>query len=191
MEFQDEAIVLKSIDFRDHQKIVTLFTKSNGILSAIAKHLSPKNLRKNALCAPLTRASYILKSGRGDMVTIFDGHIIDAHLESRESYPRLMTSFEILKAISSSQLPGKVEPKVYQLLAVYLKELKRTPFPNSLLTSFILKILRHEGLLHEGLVSNHLMAFGNIHRFEEIKEETDILDLKEAQRIFSESFLHI
>ena len=99
MEFQDEAIVLKSIDFRDHQKIVTLFTKSNGILSAIAKHLSPKNLRKNGLCAPLTRASYVLKSGRGDMVTIIDGNIIDAHLEARDSYPLLMTSFEILKII--------------------------------------------------------------------------------------------
>lgn len=168
----EEGIVLKSIDFRDHQKIITLYTPQLGIISAIVKNLSQKKLQEHSLCSPLVRAQYILKKGRSECYGLIEGSVIDLHLELRRSLAVLTISLNMIKTISQTQLPGKPSQELYQLLKVYLKELKKNPYANQLLMSFYLKLLKYEGVFIEEAIPSSLKYLAHIQHFDEIQERT-------------------
>ena len=179
-----EAIVLKSVDFRDHQKVVTLFTPEHGIISMFASNLSSKNLHKMTLCSPLTRASYILHKGNKDLYKMKDGTLIDGHFELRNSIEKLTAGLEMIKLIDSSQFPHKGVPALYQLLRSYLKELKSTKNCTALLISYCLKLLIHEGVYQEDLIEEPLSELAFIKQFDQLdRVETEPKNLKDILKL--------
>ena len=57
---KSEAIVLKSMDFRDSSKIVTFYTRSFGKLKGIAKGARQMKSKFGAALEPITRVSLVL-----------------------------------------------------------------------------------------------------------------------------------
>ena len=169
-----EAIVLKSVDYRDHQKILTLFTHEEGILSLFVNHLSPKDLQRITLCSPLTCATYILKKGNKDLYKLIDATLHEGHFELRRTIQHLKAALEMLKLIHHTQMPGKPAPALYQLLKVYLKQLHTTSHIDALLISFCLKLLIHEGSFNHTLTPSIDLAF--IQSFDELATHTPETD---------------
>lgn len=183
MEIDEEAIVLKSIDFRDHEKMLILLSARHGVISAIVKHLSPKDLLKHSLCSPLSRGLYHLKRKTSEVFQIVHGSLIDPHLELRSQYLPLKSALEMLQITLRSQMPGKTVPALYQLLIVYLKELKKTPYPRALLMSFYLKLLKHEGVYPVDLISDHHHWLGELKDFSMIQEEVSERESLEIKQL--------
>ncbi|MCP5509177.1 MAG: DNA repair protein RecO [Chlamydiales bacterium] len=153
-----EGITLKSIEFREHQRIITVMTKDHGIISLIASRLGSKNYRLLNLTSPLTCGEFVFKPGKTDLWRFIDGSILDLHAPIRQELGKLQAAQSMLKRMHTTQLPQKPAPALYQLLKSFLSRLKTTTVPETLLTAFTLKFLRHEGLLSIKTTCGHCAA---------------------------------
>ena len=144
---KEEGIVLKSTNYQESSRILSLFTKNSGIISVIVKRLNPKKSTLINLTTPLCRAEFIYRKGKSSLYTYIDGSILDLHLPLRQSYIHLTTASNLLKLVSSSQFPEKPAPHLYQLLSLFLKKIPLFTDPSVLFSTFQLKLLKFEGLL--------------------------------------------
>jgi len=142
-----EGIVLKSIPFKEADRIVSVFTPNRGIMSLYVGGLSKSRPAKLNLTTPLTRGEFVFRKGRSDLHRFIDGTIIDLNLKLRRSYTHLEIGGKMVSAISNSQMPGKSAPALYALLTSFLKNIPDFTDPTPLWAAFQLKLLRHEGLL--------------------------------------------
>lgn len=168
------AIILRSIPFKDHQKIVTAFSKELGMISMIIKGLSSKKLFKRPFCESFCEVELVLSKKNGDLFTFQEGSIIDLHLPLRDHLQSLSTASSMVKAILESQLPEKPAPLLYALFSTCLYQIPTFLCQNTLLACFYVKILKHEGIFSlssEGLMKNSLSE-------QEKKELTEISNIQ-------------
>ena len=190
------AIVLRSIPFKDHQKIVTVFSKELGMISMIVKGLSSKKLFKLPFCESFCEVELVLSKKQGDLFTFHEGSIINLHLPLRDQLSQLYTASSMAKAILESQLPEKPAPLLYALFSICLHQVPIFFCQNTLLACFYLKILKHEGIFSlcseettEQALSeqekNNLTNISNIQNFSILKKmKTSSEELKKLERIF-------
>jgi DNA repair protein RecO len=142
-EERTQGIVLRSLDYKDNQRIVTAFTPI-GLISLIVKSIAKKN---SALTTPFCVAEFVLRKGRSDLRFFLDGTVLDSHISLREKLPSLQAAGNLAQVILSSQLQGKSSYDLYALFRCYLKQIPSFESPASLVASFQLKLLGYEGLL--------------------------------------------
>ncbi len=145
-----QAIVLKAIPFRDKQSIITLLSKERGVVSMIVKGLSKTRPHLIACITPLAESEFIYREGRSDLLSCQDASLIDPHLALREKYSFLQTAMQLAKALLDTQYPAKASTPLYMLFSRFLKQIPL--FGDNVTTlkcCFILKLLKHEGLLPE------------------------------------------
>lgn len=142
-----EGIVLKAIDFRERQRIVTIFTPDEGLITVFISRISPKNPERINLSTPLTRADWQVKVRKNDLWSLQDASILDLHLPLRQNFDRLQAARLMIERVLKTQLPHKPAPKLYALFKTFLKSLTTTENPALLELTFALKLMRHEGLL--------------------------------------------
>jgi DNA repair protein RecO (recombination protein O) len=145
-EKKTEGIVLRSQEFKEHHRIITLFSPQ-GLISLIVKSVSRKNTRLLALTTPFSYGEFIYHQGRSELFRLHDGTVFDAHLILRQSLKSLQTAGALANAILSSQMAGKPAPALFLLYKSYHKQVPCFDDPAPLLASFYLKLLKHEGLL--------------------------------------------
>jgi len=162
-ENKSEGIVLKSFAYKETERILHLFTPDQGIIHLIAKHLSPKKPQRVNLTTPLCRGQYVYRKGKSDLYTLIDGSILNLHLPLRQSLKELTLGGKMLQAIHDTQLPEKPAPKLYELLAAYLKKLPLAP--ETLWASFQLKLLKHEGFI--SFAKPHIKSIEGTHTLNE------------------------
>lgn len=148
-----EGIVVKSFNYQENKRIITVFTES-GLLSLIAT-LHQKNPSLQLLTTPLCIGEFFYKKTSKQLYSLKEGSILSSYQNYNTSYPHIETAFSFLQTLLASQLPEKPAPLLYKLLKLYLEKLPSFQSPKTLSSSFILKTLRHEGLLPlEGLCSS-------------------------------------
>ncbi|MEI8329314.1 MAG: DNA repair protein RecO [Chlamydiia bacterium] len=143
-----QAIVLKAIPFKDNQSILTLLSEEKGMVSMIVKGLSKKKPQLLACINPLSEVEFLYLEGRSDLLVCHEASMIHAHLFLRDTYPFLEMGTTLLKVLLDSQYPSTSSPHLYHLLSSYLKQIPsfEKALPN-LLASFLIKLIKHEGLL--------------------------------------------
>lgn len=144
---QTEAITLRSLDYKDRQRIVTLFTKESGRVSLIIKGISPKKPLLLTLSTPFCIAEVHYLKGRSDLHHYQDGTLLNPLSTLRTSYSHLTAATHMATTLLTTQLPEKKSPDLYHLLKAYLLHLHTFTDPTPLTLSFQLKFLLHEGLL--------------------------------------------
>lgn len=148
MNEQEEGITLQSIPYKERTRIIKIYTKKRGLLSLIVKGISTKKPSLLSLNSPFCFADFIYKSGRSDIYLLKDVTIKDKNLSLRGDLESINSAYLMVKAILDSQLPNKSAPTLYALLKKYIKNVSKFKCKDSLLISFLLKLLLHEGLLH-------------------------------------------
>lgn len=141
-----EGIVLRSQDYKESHRIITLFTPE-GLMSLIVRGISRKNTRLLSLTTPFCHAEYHFRRGRSELLSFRDGTILDDHLNLRHSLQSLQTAGSLAKAILSSQMANKPAPALFLLYKAYHKQAAHFKNLDALLASFYLKLLKYEGLL--------------------------------------------
>ncbi|MCK4934174.1 MAG: DNA repair protein RecO, partial [Simkaniaceae bacterium] len=71
-----QGITLQSIPYKEKQRIISVFTKDEGIISLIIKGLSEKKISFLSLTTPFCLADIIYKKGRSDIYFLKDVSII-------------------------------------------------------------------------------------------------------------------
>ena len=172
-----KALVLRSLFFKDNQKILTLFSERFGLISLVMKGCSAP--LKGSLSEPFCEAEFFFTKGSSDLRKYHDGSIIDLHLHLRNKLSYLKTASAMTKAVLTSQLPEKHSPHLYALLSSFLKQVPHFPFQETLLACFYLKFLRHEGLYHKDCLlpsisveeQQTLAKLAYLQSFDELKKE--------------------
>ena len=77
-----EALVLRSMEYKERQRIITLFTPQ-GLMSVIIKGISLKKPHLLSLTSPLCLGEFHFSQGKSDLFYFRDGTVIDEHLHLR------------------------------------------------------------------------------------------------------------
>jgi len=78
-----EGIILRGIPYGESNKIVTLFTREGGKMTAMARGAKKPASRLAAVTQPFTHGSFLIRTGRG-MGTLEQGEPIDSMRHIRE-----------------------------------------------------------------------------------------------------------
>ncbi len=142
-----EGIILHTLPFKDYDLLVTVFTHEHGLMKFIYKGGQSRRRNKGGVASPLTRAEFIFKKTTHELIPLYELSILESNFSLRSSFKILETSCLWLKLIKQTQLPGKPSEALYRFLLAFLKRLPKTEQINSLIASFYLKLLHHEGLI--------------------------------------------
>lgn len=134
------GIVLSILSFKESDRIATVFTPG-GLVKFIIKQ------KNTPLIAVLTEGEFHFITGRSDLLRFREGSILNQHLELRARLECIEAAGKMAQAILKSQLPGKAVPHLYQLFCYCLRMLPACERPQDLLSLFLIKTLKHEGLL--------------------------------------------
>ena len=140
------GIVLTSTPLKENSCVFTLFTKELGIVSCFAHGLSSKNLRKRVLTTPLSYGSYELKKKKGAF-HLHDGSSLS--LIPKNEFANVTLVGSLLRYIKKTQLEQKPAPALFDLLIYYVKKCSSMGNVQAMHASFLLKLMKHEGMYHE------------------------------------------
>jgi DNA repair protein RecO (recombination protein O) len=139
---KSEGVILHIIKYGEHDQILTVFTREEGLIKLILK-----GNRKNRKADLLMRAEFIYLHRQNSLMTCREWALLTPYLQLRKSFACLEGACAIAKAVLKSQCEQKASPQLYELLIYYLEKLPAVKQPEAFVASFLLKILRHEGLL--------------------------------------------
>ena len=142
-----EAFVLQALPFKEIDRILTLFSPQ-GLIKLFAKGKKRDLFHFAALTSPLTCAEFLYSLGRKDLHRFHEGSIIDQNIRLRERYETVMAAEKMVRALLDSQWIGKPAPHLFHLFFLFIQHLPSFKDPTSLATTFFIKLLAHEGVLH-------------------------------------------
>lgn len=118
MYYRTRGIVLKSMDYRDADKLVTVFSEKEGKIRAIAKGVKKPRSSLRACLQPFCHSQLYLHRGR-DLDLITQGRIINFFGNTREDMPRTLQAVYILELLDKALLDRVPLPGLYgDVLAV-------------------------------------------------------------------------
>ena len=129
-EEKTEGIVLRSQDYKERHRIVTLFTPQ-GLISLIVRNISRKNTRLLSLTTPFSHGEYLYQRGRSELLSFRDGTLLDGHLDLRHTLKALQTAGSLAHAILSSQMASKPAPALFALTTCTTNRSPILQIPNS------------------------------------------------------------
>jgi DNA repair protein RecO len=143
-----EGIVINAIPFRNYDCILTLFTPLEGLIKLFFRGAyNPKKGNGAGAVTPLSIVEAIYTKGRTELHTCQEMVVVDHNLALRQHLAMLNAACDMLRSIVATQQPGKAAPELYKLFRYYLNKLPQTSFPQAIVGSFRLKLMRYEGLL--------------------------------------------
>lgn len=146
---ETEAIVLKVVPYKERDAILTLFSLEEGLTKLFCKGRSRPQPRDLALQTALTHARFIYSKGKRDLGQMRGGEILNQHLKLRSSYEKLQVAEEMSHALLQVLNPENPTPALFALFLASLRMVQTLEHPENLLSVFLLKILRYEGLWQE------------------------------------------
>jgi DNA repair protein RecO (recombination protein O) len=141
--YKDEAIVLKTIKLGEADRIVTLFTRENGKVRAVAKGVRKTKSRWGGRLEPLTRVDLLIYRGR-DLDTITAAQIITSFDSVRTDYFTLTAAAALVEAVEKITPDRERAFSVYALLLGGLEALAEGK-GGSVVPAFLVKLLSLSG----------------------------------------------
>ncbi len=134
MLYTTDAIVLRRADYRDYDRMVTLFSPTHGRIDAIARGCRrPKSA--------LVNATEVFCMGQFTINITADRHSItqcdikDSYYDLRFDYDRLIHGMYYLSLADAAALPEQEAPGIFVLLLKALAHLTYSQLPPALLTA--------------------------------------------------------
>lgn len=143
--FKLQGITLHTLKFGDYDLIATVFTREAGVVKLIIKRgLSLKN---KSPITPLTRAEFVYTAGKGEIHVCKETDVLERYYGHSPSLAKLEAGCALAQAVHHSQMLEKPAPQLYDLFCAFLAMVNHQEDPNRWVCSFLLKILKHEGLI--------------------------------------------
>jgi len=141
--YRDQGVVVRTIKLGEADRIVTLCTRGQGKVRAVAKGVRKTASRFGARLEPTSHVAFQCYRGRElDIVTQVE--TVDAHRALREHYGCLTHAVSMLEAVDQVALERQPNPPLYRMLVGALRELAARPSP-IVSTAFFWKLLALEG----------------------------------------------
>ena len=132
--FSTPAIVLRRADWRDYDRMVTLFTPEYGRIDAVVRGCrKPKSPLLNA-AEPFCAGEYQLLKVK-DRITVTQARITNSFFELRSNYDRLSHGAFWLKLLSEVVVEDEPNEALFQMTLNALAYLTHSDLPETLLTA--------------------------------------------------------
>jgi DNA repair protein RecO (recombination protein O) len=141
--YKDEAIVLKTIKLGEADRIVTLYTRGNGKVRAVAKGIRKTKSRFGARLEPFTHVSLMIYRGR-NLDTITSADIVSSFDVVRRDYERLTAASALAEIVEKITPERERAHSVYDLLLGGLRALT-VDRGGTVVPAFLVKLLSLSG----------------------------------------------
>lgn len=140
------AIVLRTLDYGESDRIVTFYTADFGKIKGIAKGARRSRKRFANTLEPFS-FSTILFSSRGDAQLAFleGSDIIDHYAAIRADLEKTLLASYLVDLTDQFTLEGKVNSALFDLIKDFLKLIDGGQVSDSLMRFFEMRLLKHSG----------------------------------------------
>jgi DNA repair protein RecO (recombination protein O) len=121
-----EALVMGSIRLREADRIVTLYTRERGRLSAVAKGVRRTRSRIGGRLEPFSLVHVVLYAGRGSLYTITGVETVRSFQRMRESLDRMEQGGRLFEAVRRLFPEEESNPAAFNLLVRGVARLSAT-----------------------------------------------------------------
>ncbi|MDD5822945.1 MAG: DNA repair protein RecO [Firmicutes bacterium] len=144
-----EGIVLKQRKITGNRRLLVLFTKKYGKITA-GTSINEKGKSKAALALrPFTHAEYDIYKGR-DSFNINSAQAVRSFYSIGEDLDRFMVASRFIEYLDAVLEEGEARPKLFDMSIEFLESLTRAESNyKTLLYAFVIKALRMQGVMPE------------------------------------------
>ena len=122
IQTENTAIVLRRVNYRDYDRMVTLLSPSRGRIDAIVRNCrKPKSHNLNA-AEPFSLGDYMMIEAGGHM-TVTSVHLIETFYPLRNDYARLTCGMWLLSLAEAVAEPEQEQQELFMLLLHTLSRL--------------------------------------------------------------------
>lgn len=146
--YQDEAVVIKHLDFEEASRILTLWTKYHGKVTAIAKGVRRLHSHKAGSLEQFNQIRLSLAEGRNlDLVT--EVEVVQSFHQLSQSLEGAALAYRLCELVDGLTPERQENTEVYELLVAGLKAVLRDKNLERLVRSFEVKLLKSCGFWPE------------------------------------------
>jgi len=142
--YRVEAVVIGRRDFREADRIVTLFSRELGKLSVIAKGSRKPTARSGPAIEYFARARYMLARGR-DLDVVTSAELLERPAQLEDNLTRLAYASHMAELTGRLAQEGQEFPLLYDLLVRSLRALGSSPDDIATVRGFELAALAQVG----------------------------------------------
>lgn len=142
-----EAIVLRTVDYGESDRIVTLLTRERGKVGAFARGARASRRRFSGLLEPFTLLAAELIDRRGDLLGLESASALRAHGGIRTDLARIAVAGYASELAGELIRDAEAHPELFALLADYLGMLDAGPARPAALRAFELGALAATGFM--------------------------------------------
>jgi DNA repair protein RecO (recombination protein O) len=141
-----EAIVLKSLDFRETSRIVTFFTKEQGKVKGILKGVRKDPKKFGSSVDKFSTNTIVYYHHRNaDLHLVGQCDLTDYFFPIRKDLKKTMAASYVLELVDAIMPPEEPNEDVYRLMMNFLTSLQTEPDVTKLVHIFQIKILLLSG----------------------------------------------
>lgn len=142
-----DALLLRAVDYRDADRILTLFSRELGVVSALARGAKGSRRRFSGVLEPYALLRVELESGRGDLFTLKRAELGQVWRGVLGDLDRIEAGAASLRLVRELCGPRSPDPALFLALLQYLTLLDHVGDPaRSALVLFVVHLLSRVGL---------------------------------------------
>ena len=122
MEIKTDALMLRSIDYKENDQILTLFSLEKGKLTASARGVKKAGAKLKFAAQPFCFAEYILAE-KADRHTVIAASLIDSFYDLRCDLLKFYSAFAVVQFCDALLYEDSPSPQFFILTINTLKEL--------------------------------------------------------------------
>ncbi|MFY0545082.1 DNA repair protein RecO [Brevibacillus sp. H7] len=142
-----EGIVIRSVDYGESSKVVTLFTREHGKIGIMARGAKKAKSRLGAVSQLFTHGYYLCKAGLGtSMPDLSQGEIVESYRNLRQSLTETAYAAYIAELLDRLTHEREPNPFLFQLLMLTFRYLDEGRDAEILCRIFETKMLAVAGI---------------------------------------------
>lgn len=143
--YRDRAVVVRTHDFGEADRVIVLLTEQHGLVRAVAKGVRRAKSRFGSRLQPFVVLDVALYEGRNlDTITGADTVAYYAS-ELIEDWDRYSAAAVVLETAEKIARHSDHDPRLFAAVVAALEWLQFSPFPTATVDSFLLQAMSAEG----------------------------------------------
>jgi len=142
--YRDKAVVLRTYDLRESDRIIVMMTEQHGKVRAVANGVRKMSSRFGARLEPLSHIDVLLNSGK-DLDTVNQVELVTSARGLYTDLDRLTRGLAMLEAVDQLGMDGEPTEHLYKMLVGALQWLAEND-STLVLAAFYFKLLVVEGV---------------------------------------------
>lgn len=143
METKVKAVVLGGIDYKEKDKLITLFTLEQGIVTVVFRGVKNVNAKLKSAKELFSFGDFILSEGKNKIVITAD--IIDNFFDITKDIKKYYCACAFVEAIKGSLMPQEANPQMFITLIKCLKFLTEDVFYVNVINKFLIELFQQFG----------------------------------------------